>query len=183
MTLGRSAVLAAVIGTIGALADASAQTIEFGRQPDLVRAAQLGDVDGVRAMLQRGESPNITDTEGRTLLMHAISTGNPGLVALILDFDPRLETADRAGNTALHWAAEIGDADALTTLIDAGAAIDNTNRQGMTPLMMAARHGHPTAVEALLAAGASQDRLDFTGRNAGDWAQDSRNRAVQQLLQ
>lgn len=183
MTFGKAAMLAAVIGAVGALADASAQTIEFGRQPDLVRAAQLGDIDSVRAMLQRGESPNITDTEGRTLLMHAISTGNPGLVALILDFDPLLETADRTGNAALHWAAETGDAGAVTALIDAGAVVDNTNRQGMTPLMMAARHGHPAAVEALLAAGASPDRLDFTGRSAGDWAQESRNRTVQQLLQ
>ena len=137
MTFGKAAMLAAVIGAVGALADASAQTIEFGRQPDLVRAAQLGDIDGVRAMLQRGESPNVTDTEGRTLLMHAISTGNPGLVALILDFDPLLETADRAGNAALHWAAETGDAGAVTALIDAGTVVDNTNRQGMTPLMMA----------------------------------------------
>ena len=184
MTLvGKAALLAAVIGTIGALSDASAQTIEFGRQPEILRATQLQDVDGVRALLQRGESPDTTDTEGRTLLMHAIGTRNPALVGLVLDFGPRLGTTDPAGNGALHWAAEIGDARALSALIDAGAEIDATNRQGMTPLMMAARHGHASAAEALLAAGANPDRLDFTGRAARDWAQDSRNRQVQELLQ
>ena len=146
------------------------------------RAAAQNDANSVRQLIASGSNPNDTDENNRTGMHVAAMNGNLQIMAILVKGGAKLDARDKLGNTPLHYASERGQLEAAKLLLDLKAPVDAENKQGMTPLMMAAGHGHLEVVQALLGKGASPTKADFTGRDAANWALESRKPAVAQAI-
>jgi ankyrin repeat protein len=110
-----------------ALLDAGANANEVISQqtlpvPALSRVAQLGDVETMRLLLDRGADPNLKGARGLTaLMMAAATTPDAGMVRLLLERGASSGTRDDNGHTALDWALRLGETDASRELRKAGA--------------------------------------------------------------
>ncbi|HEX5228521.1 MAG TPA: ankyrin repeat domain-containing protein [Bryobacteraceae bacterium] len=109
---------------------------EDGATPFL-RAAQSGDVELMKLLLQHGADPKITTANGDTALMVASGIGwvegvtyewseaqNLEAVKLCLDLGLDPNAVDGDGRTALHGAAHKGRNDVVNLLVARGAKLD-----------------------------------------------------------
>jgi len=76
-------------------------------------AAIYGRTRVLKAMLDRGVSPNLRDRNGRTLLMMAAENGHRETVKLLLERGADPKTRSALGDTALDAARRRGDAEIL----------------------------------------------------------------------
>lgn len=153
------------------------------RAKELYEAAERGDEDQVRALLDSGapvdgcfekkpyviayplegalQHPKIAE-----ILLHAgavphgvfcqaLRSGDPGVVRLLFEAGAKVPPGP-VGRTALHCAAESSTdrSEAIALLLRAGADVNVRDQGGRTPLYYAAGGGCPENVEALLDAGA-----------------------------
>lgn len=180
-------VLALALAPLIAAGDARAQFGTGGimQLPDteFLEFVKQGKTEEVNRALIRGQSPNTSDSSGRTAMMYAAATGNVEIIEMLAKNKANVRLKDKQGNSALSWAATSGHEEAVDALVQIGAVINDPDRQGTTPLMMAARRGFDGVVRLLLAAKADVNATDHTGRTAMMWAKDSRNPQVQKLLQ
>ena len=119
-------------------------------------AVHWNDVTAATLLLRAGADPMARNRFGSTPLSEAALTGNPALVAALLEAGAdakALTTAD--GETVLMTAARAGNADAVRMLIDRGADVNARERyKGQTALMWAAAERHADVVKLLLSRGA-----------------------------
>lgn len=126
-------------------------------------AANAGQVDVLRVLLQAGAQPNVIDGRGRTPLIAACSmcpseTAQPLLtvVEVLLEAGALPRLADDDGRVPLHGAARLGADDAIEVLVTAApGTLTHADKDGVSPLCLAAMEGHESAVRVLLSAGAS----------------------------
>lgn len=110
-----------------ALLDAGANANEVISQqtlpvPALSRVTQLGDVETMRVLLDRGADPNLKGARGLTaLMMAAATTPDATMVRLLLEKGANVGTRDDNGHTALDWALRLGETDASRALRKVGA--------------------------------------------------------------
>jgi ankyrin repeat protein len=130
---------------------------------DLFALVAAGDADAVRDLLdRRPELAGERDAEGRSLVLHALSSGRDDLVEPILDANPPLDVFD---------AAAVGRTRGLEELHDAEPELVNATRpDGSTPLHLAARFEQADTVEVLLERGADRAARDGEGRTPADVA-------------
>src|ERR1700733_9853033 len=123
----------------------------------LVDAANLGNLEGVCALIAYGANPNVdlgklTVNEirkGKTretpiagsVLIGAAASGNPDMVREILRYHPNLEARDRKGRTAIFSASESryrdkdgARAECVRLLVKAGANVNASDEDGNTVL-------------------------------------------------
>tara|TARA_B100000686_G_C16496317_1_gene814740 strand:+ start:453 stop:767 length:315 start_codon:yes stop_codon:yes gene_type:complete len=103
----------------------------MNRIDSLFAAAKNGHREMMTFFLDRGDNPNMQDSEGLTALMHATVNGNMNIVTLLLkrkenkmninelEVDINIKTAD--GRTALTIASQKGYKTIEKLLKDAGA--------------------------------------------------------------
>jgi ankyrin repeat protein len=136
----------------------------------LLFAAQQGDVESGRALLQAGADVNErSGGAGRmTALMVAAASGHRNFSVLLLDSGADANLTDENGYTVLHYAALDKDgADTVRALLGHGAhpnarttrdtranTTSGVSLNGATPLFLAASRGHVENVRALIAGGA-----------------------------
>ncbi|KKX53307.1 ankryin [Brevibacillus borstelensis cifa_chp40] len=88
---------------------------------EFIRAAQNGNVDEVKPFIQNNMNPDVTDNDGRTVLLHAV-IGKKHEVAeylLMNKADPNIK--DFYGDLPLKISREINDAK-LTELLERNGA-------------------------------------------------------------
>ena len=97
----------------------------------LMVAAEMGDVESLNALVQRGASMDARDIFGATPLIYAASNYQPHFVhRLLARYRPRsatlayVQAADRAARTAMHHALYNYDVKSATVLIAFGARVD-----------------------------------------------------------
>jgi len=115
-----------------------------------------GDKVGViRALLDGGADPNLTDKKGDSALSNAISEGQARIVALLLagKGDPNGSRSKRKWSH-LHHAAAVGSADVVRALLRAGGRLDARDTKGWTPLHAAAQFDSSAVAKLLVAEGA-----------------------------
>ena len=108
--------------------------ISRGATYDLAVASALGDLDGVRRMLDTDRS-RISEARpaGRRPLSAAVEAGHEGIVRLLLErgVNPRWEEHDAPHGTAVHAAARQGNLAIVKLLLEHGAdaneVIDSTS--------------------------------------------------------
>jgi ankyrin repeat protein len=162
---------------------AAADTPDNHEITPLMYAAEIGSVDAMRLLLDRGADVNAQNAFGSTALMWSVS--DPAKVRLLLDHGAQVNTAAKSGRTALIVAAFTNpSAEVVRLLLAKGAKVDVMDTRHVTP-MNAATFGNDTAtVRLLLEAGADIDTPDtFIGLTPLMNAAGNRNvEAVTQLL-
>jgi ankyrin repeat protein len=122
----------------------------------LARAAKSGDAAMIKALLEGGADPRITQKNGTTVAMIATSArgqrvyaatasvGTPATeedvlasLALLLNTSLDVNAADVNGQTALHNAAIRGSETIVRYLVEKGARLDAKDKPGRLPIDMA----------------------------------------------
>ncbi|MES2604558.1 MAG: ankyrin repeat domain-containing protein [Pseudomonadota bacterium] len=121
----------------------------------LLYAAYQGDVELVKALLDKGADPNLRNEYGAFPLSEAVQAGNQEIIDLLLAHkaDPNLGNLE--GETALMVAARGGDIAAATALLKAGADVNAKEHWGgQSPAMWAAAQSQPDMLRLLIKNGA-----------------------------
>jgi uncharacterized protein len=146
-----------------------AMAVSVYGQTELVRAAEIGDVAKVRALLEAGANPNLP--KNFSALEAAAAAAYPKVVEELLKHHPDVNQRDSAGRTALNALGQsaVGrpgenPAEVARLLIKAGADVNaQDNIYANTPL-----HEVPDAASAkvLIQAGARLNRRNVEGQTA-----------------
>lgn len=115
----------------------------------LMLAAIKGQLDLCRRLIARHADVN---KPGWAPLHYAATSGNPGVIQLLLDHYAYIDAASPNGSTPLMMAAMYGSIDAVELLLSAGADPTLKNSLGLTALDFATRAQHPEAVARIAAA-------------------------------
>lgn len=152
---------------IGLLAVGSTVTAS---DTSLADAAERGDREAVRAILERTHDANAAQADGMTALHWATYRDDLETARLLVEAGADVRAVNRYGVTPLSPACTNGDAELVELLFAAGADPNTTLRGGETALMAAARTGKPGPVRSLLARGAQVDAKERRGQTALMWA-------------
>lgn len=129
-----------------------------------VHFARVGDLPGLKRMLDAGAPVDGRDTLDQTALIAAVSQDSLAGVQELLKRGAKIDLVDKAGWTALHFttffSTETGVMDAL---VKAGANVNAQNDRGITALYFAAATGHEAQVKYLLAHGADREIASKNG--------------------
>jgi len=142
------------------LGQTSGGTVADSREiTPLMYAAEIGSLDAMRLLIDRGSDVNAQNAFGSTALMWSVS--DPAKVRLLLDHGAQVNTAAKSGRTALIVAAFTNpSADVVRLLLARGAKVDVMDQRHVTPLN-AATFGNDTAtVRLLIEAGADIETAD-----------------------
>ena len=123
----------------------------------LMHAAEEGDADTVKMLLEQGSYADACSTHGVTALALALQSGNEPCIDALLRAGASVspEIADDEGRSLLHDAAESAPLRMVQLLLEKGHAPNVVTESGDTPLMIAAENGRSDVVKLLLEAGAS----------------------------
>uniref|UniRef100_A0AAY5KX57 Tetratricopeptide repeat, ankyrin repeat and coiled-coil containing 1a n=1 Tax=Esox lucius TaxID=8010 RepID=A0AAY5KX57_ESOLU len=131
-----------------------------------------------QVFLQHSLDINISDRQGRSLLMVAASEGHLSTADFLLSKGAALAYEDKEGLTALSWACLKGQKAMVQLLVERGAEIDHPDRNGRTPLDLAAFNGDAEMVQYLVEKGAAVEQVDHTNGRPPERAAGGRNTAV-----
>jgi len=125
----------------------------------VIEAARSGNVDEIRALVQKGADVNASEGDGMTALHWAAEGNHAEAASILLYAGARIDARTRIGAyTPLLVASRVGNAEVVEVLLKAGADVHyRTTTGGMTALHFAAAAGNPRAVELLLNHGAEVD--------------------------
>jgi ankyrin repeat protein len=137
----------------------------------LVEAAATGNMQAVRALLQRGHDVNAPGLDGATALHWVVRADDLETADALIKAGAKVSAANTFGMTPVYIAAENGNAVMLRRLLDAGADANTADRTGDTLLMAAVRTGEIDAVRVLLDRGAGVNATEpELGHTALMWA-------------
>ncbi len=133
----------------------------FATAGEIHNAAELGDLDRVKALLE-GDSGllNARATDGKTAMLSAAYMGNVEVVEYLLDAGADINARTNSNSVALHGAGYYGRDEVAKLLIARGADLNAANAYGFTPLLSACAGGRTAVARMLIEAGA-----DITARN------------------
>ena len=129
-------------------------------------AAQRGDLEAVRTLLQQGEDPNAAQTDGLTALHWAALNDKLGIAEILLYAGATVGPVTRVGGyTPLHLASQSGHGEVARALLEAGADANTYTTTGVSSLHFAAQADAGEAIRALIEHGAEVDARDtFSNR-------------------
>jgi len=100
----------------------------------LAEFAGAGEVDRVRALLEKGADPNEADAEMKTTALHlAADRGNLELTQMLISAGAKVNAQDINGDTPLHNACLCGHKDVISLLLHNGADKSIQNSSNETP--------------------------------------------------
>ncbi len=132
----------------------------------IIRAAQLGDVGLLKALVAAGRDVNVQKPTGEIPLISAARVGKTEAVQFLLDSGAKVDAQDSQGMTALALAAAWGHTNTVRVLERANANKEAKDINGNTPLMQATFGNRVATVEALRDAGARTDVVNENGQTA-----------------
>jgi serine/threonine-protein phosphatase 6 regulatory ankyrin repeat subunit B len=137
-------------------------------------ATCMGNLDRVKALLERGADINEPDELGWSPLYWAVSSGQTEVAGFLVARGANVQTKTKTGTTALHQIASRRQDTSTNTmklaeiLIAKGALVNAKDQKGSTPLHKAAQAGHKAMIELLLARGADAAIKDDNNHTALD---------------
>lgn len=153
-------------------------------QQQLMEAAYLGQLDGVKRLVAEGTAIDFTDPERRTSFMVAAFNGHTPVLQYLLAEGAKLDAKDVNGRTALMYASSGPFEEAVAFLLKQGAEVNTQGTlEGFTALMTAASEGLVEIVRLLLVNGADPSLVDQDGDTAMSFAQQNGHAEVLALLE
>ena len=145
-----------------------AGAIERGaKEAELIARAEIGDLNGVQALIQGGADVNVRDESGSTALIEAARWGHAEVVKSLagagadVNADNDGSVSPGGSGTALMVAASMGNVDLVRLLIELGADVNRRDdNDGLTALMWAIDGVSLEVVRLLIQSGA-----DVTARS------------------
>ncbi len=117
-------------------------------------AAEGGNVDVIRFLLDQGAAVNAKNISGETPLHYATGWCHVEAVKLLLERKADVHSKTDEGDTPLHYLRFVGRAEVARLLLDSGADLDARNNSGQTFLGMAVASGRPQLIDLALDSGA-----------------------------
>lgn len=158
-----------------------AQTVLF-QDPELLKAASLGDYDKIRSALVKGDNPDTVNVQNETPLIIATKGEYFDIVELLLEYNANINWQDSIGNTAIFYSVDKSAYEMVEFLIENKANPNIQNRNGITALMIAAVIGDRDILQMILDTDPDLTLRDYTGRTLLDYARNSRNRGAENIL-
>ncbi|HEV8677138.1 MAG TPA: ankyrin repeat domain-containing protein [Methylomirabilota bacterium] len=135
---------------------------DIGYRP-LHYAAQGGNTDLARLLIEKGARVGHVARGGETALDVAVTRSKVPMATLLID------SGARPGDRQLSFAVGLGTPEMARLLIERGASV-NPSPPAVSYVIMAARRGHPAMLELLIDAGADVKAQDQNGWSALRWA-------------
>ena len=159
--------------------------VTLGAASSVADAVKSGDVQTVRALLQKKADVNASEADGMTAMHWAARNNDLESGRLLVRAGANTRAATRYGVTPLALAAQNGSAAMLELLLKAGADANAALPEGETALMTAARTGSAAAIKVLAAHGANVNaRENWMGESAVAWAAaENHSEAVSALVE
>lgn len=123
------------------------------------RAAQWGDAEKARALLDGGSDVNSKDPNGRTPLHLAAGNKQKDMAAWLISKGADLNAEDGKGATPLDSAIQSNDANMVKLLLDHGARFDVEGPDGWTAFRASASQGSRDFVDLMIAKGGDVSSL------------------------
>jgi len=136
----------------------------------LIAAAQSGNLEVARWLMDQGAEIDATDLSGNTALMTALAFGRSEIARDLIGKNADIGRGNRKGLTPLHYAAGNGDFETVKLLLEKGADVNAGSETGFSILMSAAAAASPEMVEHLIAKGAHINARDHQGNSALLWS-------------
>ena len=134
-------------------------------------AAQMGNIDKVKALLDQGIDVDIKDKAGMTPLLLAISNKHNEVAKFLIERGADVNAGNRQGIVPLYRALWNQDLEMVKLLLANGANVNAQHAQtGYTPLHWAAMMDNKEIVELVLAAGGNVNAKSNSGETPLDVA-------------
>jgi ankyrin repeat protein len=136
-------------------------------QTPLWLAASGGHPNIAALLVEEGADVNHVDTDGNSVLLHAVWSERESSVAFLADRpDIRIDRANADEWTPLLFASLKGQGQFARLLLDRGADPNHNDQHARGPLLLAASAGHVGVARLLIARGAIVDAKDSEGSTA-----------------
>ncbi|KAH7732088.1 DHHC zinc finger domain containing protein [Aphelenchoides avenae] len=136
------------------------------------QAAQYGDVETLRTLLDAGQAtPDSVDSDDCSLLHWAAINNRLEIAHLLIQRKCNINAVGGVlASTPLHWAARHGHTRMVALLVRSGADCGIRDVEGFTPLHVAVQFGCTPVAAYLVAKGQSPDDPDDTRMTPAMWA-------------
>jgi len=149
----------------------------------LIQSAYKGNLEEVKAMVEKGADVNLADTKGRTPLLFATYNKHFSIVEFLVSNDADVNLKDGDNQTALMYASRRSNNNLATFLLNNGAEVNvRSKKRGITALMLASAKDNVELVQVLLDNGADPATRDNFGLTAADYAKKMDYSAIVDLL-
>jgi ankyrin repeat protein len=135
------------------------QLNDIGRKA-LHVAADVGDFDVAKVLIQNGADVNAVDKDNWTSLHIAAGNGNVDVAKLLIQNGADVNAEERYYCTSLHIAAGNGNVDVAKLLIQNGAEVNAVDEAKRTSLHLVADYGHVDVAKLLIQNGADVNAVD-----------------------
>ncbi|MCX5657976.1 MAG: ankyrin repeat domain-containing protein, partial [Candidatus Omnitrophica bacterium] len=152
-------------------------------EDNLWKAADEGNAEEIRSLLEKGADVNAKKENRSTPLFVASYNGNLDIVKLLLEKGADVRITGGGGNArALFVASQNGHLDIVKLLIENGADVNVKDDRNFTPLFAASGEGHLDIVKLLIENGADVNAQSNNGFTALMFALEQMYLDVAELL-
>ncbi len=130
---------------------------------NLIRAADNGQFEVVRMLVERGIHVDAATYEGVTPLMYASQNGDVEIMEYLTGHGASVNARPDNQVTPLIGAVRAGHYDAARLLLNSGAQVDARDELDLTSLMHASAYNYPEIVALLVDSGADMEKGDWFG--------------------
>jgi ankyrin repeat protein len=127
---------------------------------ELHRAAEKGDFEVVKNLVEQGADVNENNKSDRTPLFGAAKSGNLEVVKYLLEQGANVNAIDKNGEFPLFYAAQSGNLEVVEYLVKNRAHVKAKNNKDITPLFCAAKNGNLAIIKYLVEQGADVNAKD-----------------------
>jgi ankyrin repeat protein len=139
----------------------TAANLEGDREFNLIQAADRGQLEIIKFLVERGVDVDATSVDGVTPLMYASQNGYTEIMEYLITKGADVNATPDNDVTPLIGSVRTGHYEATEMLLEAGAEVDAKDELALTSLMHASAYDYPEIADLLIEKGADVE--------AGDW--------------